>query len=62
MLVLCVFFLYFCSSLFFISRRLVVMEKSKILYVTQEIDPFLIDSEISSLVRKVAQGVHEADK
>tara|TARA_Y100000991_G_C21928280_1_gene329652 strand:+ start:181 stop:1005 length:825 start_codon:yes stop_codon:yes gene_type:complete len=38
------------------------MEKSKILYVTQEIDPFLIESEISSLVRKVAQGVHEADK
>ena len=61
MLVLCVFFLYFCSSLF-LSRRLVVMEKSKILYVTQEIDPFLIESEISSLVRKVAQGVHEADK
>ena len=38
------------------------MEKNKILYVTQEIDPFLIESEISSLVRKVAQGVHEADK
>ena len=38
------------------------MEKSKILYVTQEIDPFLIESEISSLVRKVAQGVHESDK
>jgi starch synthase len=40
----------------------VVMEKSKILYVTQEINPFLIESEISSLVRKVAQGVHESDK
>ena len=38
------------------------MEKSKILYVTQEIDPFLIESEISSIVRKVAQGVHESDK
>ena len=38
------------------------MEKSKILYVTQEIDPFLIESEISSLVRKVAQGVHETNK
>jgi starch synthase len=38
------------------------MEKSKILYVTQEINPFLIESEISSLVRKVAQGVHESDK
>ena len=61
MLVLCVFFLYFCGSLF-LRRRLVVMEKSKILYVTQEIDPFLIESEISSLVRKVAQGVHETNK
>ena len=61
MLVLCVFFLYFCRSLF-LRRRLVVMEKSKILYVTQEIDPFLIESEISSLVRKVAQGVHETNK
>ena len=38
------------------------MEKSKILYVTQEIDPFLIESKISSLVRKVAQGVHETNK
>ena len=61
MLVLCVFFLYFCGALF-LRRRLVVMEKSKILYVTQEIDPFLIESEISSLVRKVAQGVHETNK
>lgn len=38
------------------------MEKSKILYVTQEINPFLIESEISNLVRKVAQGVHESNK
>ena len=38
------------------------MEKSKILYVTQEINPFLIESEISNFVRTIAQGVHESDK
>ena len=38
------------------------MEKSKILYVTQEINPFLIESEIAEFVRKIAQGVHESDK
>ena len=38
------------------------MEKSKILYVTQEINPFLIESEIADFVRKIAQGVHESDK
>ena len=38
------------------------MEKSKILYVTQEINPFLIQSEISNLVRTLSQGVHETDK
>ena len=38
------------------------MEKSKILYVTQEIKPFLIESEISNFVRKIAQGVHESNK
>jgi starch synthase len=38
------------------------MEKSKILYVTQEINPFLIKTEISNLVRTLAQGVHETDK
>ena len=38
------------------------MEKSKILYVTQEINPFLIESEIAEFVRKLAQGVHESDK
>ena len=38
------------------------MEKKKILYVTQEINPFLIRSEISNLVRTLSQGVHESDK
>ena len=56
------FFFYIFATHYFLGKRYVVMEKSKILYVTQEIDPFLIESEISSLVRKVAQGVHESDK
>ncbi len=38
------------------------MEKNKILYVTQEINPFLVNTEISNLVRTLAQGVHESDK
>jgi starch synthase len=38
------------------------MEKSKILYVTQEINPFLIKSELSEIVRTLSQGVHEQDK
>ena len=57
---MCFFFIFL--QIIILGKRYVVMEKSKILYVTQEIDPFLIESEISSLVRKVAQGVHESDK
>jgi starch synthase len=38
------------------------MEKSKILYVTQEINPFLIKTELSEIVRNLSQGVHEKDK
>tara|TARA_B100000927_G_scaffold289479_1_gene286184 strand:- start:1270 stop:2094 length:825 start_codon:yes stop_codon:yes gene_type:complete len=38
------------------------MEKNKILYVTQEINPFLVQTEISDFVRTLAQGVHETDK
>ena len=60
-MVLCVFFLYFCSSLN-LEGDLEAMEKNKILYVTQEINPFLIQSEISNLVRTLSQGVHETDK
>ena len=60
-MVLCVFFLYFCSS-FNQEGDLEAMEKNKILYVTQEINPFLIQSEISNLVRTLSQGVHETDK
>lgn len=38
------------------------MQKTRVLYITQEIDPFLPESEISSSVRTLAQGVHERDK
>lgn len=38
------------------------MQKTKVLYITQEIVPFLPESEISSTVRNLAQGVHERDK
>lgn len=38
------------------------MEKTRVLYITQEIDPFLINSELSNIVRQVAQGTMEADK
>ena len=57
---MCFFFIFLWLNI--LRRRLVVMEKSKILYVTQEINPFLIESEISNFVRKVAQGVHESNK
>ena len=60
MLVLCVFFLYFCTSLN-LEGDLEAMEKNNC-YVTQEINPFLIQSEISNLVRTLAQGVYETDK
>ena len=38
------------------------MQKTRVLYVTQEITPFLPESEISSTVRTLSQGVHEKDK
>lgn len=38
------------------------MQKTRVLYITPEITPFLPDSEISSTVRTLAQGVHERDK
>ena len=38
------------------------MQKTRVLYVTQEIDPFLIESELSNTVRALSQGVHEEDK
>jgi len=38
------------------------MQKTRVLYITQEITPFLPESEVSSTVRTLAQGVHERDK
>ena len=38
------------------------MEKSRILFVTQEIAPFLSETSLAETVRKVSQGVHEKDK
>ena len=38
------------------------MEKSRILFVTQEITPFLNETTLAETVRKKAQGVHEKDK
>jgi len=38
------------------------MSKSKILFVTQEIAPFLSETALAETVRNISQGVHEIDK
>ncbi len=38
------------------------MEKKKILFISQEISPFLPKSEISNTARSLAQGIQEAGK
>ena len=38
------------------------MEKKKILFISQEISPFLPKSEISTAARNLAQGIQEAGK
>lgn len=38
------------------------MEKKRVLFISQEINPFLPKSEISSSVRKITQGVQESGK
>lgn len=38
------------------------MEKKRVLFISQEINPFLPKSEISTSVRKIAQGVQESGK
>jgi len=38
------------------------MQKTRVLYITPEIVPFLPEGEVSSTVRTLAQGVHERDK
>lgn len=38
------------------------MDKKKVLFISQEIQPFLPDSEISTSARTLAQGIQEAGK
>jgi len=38
------------------------VEKKRVLFISQEINPFLPKSEISASVRKIAQGVQESGK
>ncbi len=38
------------------------MQKTRVLFITQEIVPFLPENEISNTVRSLSQGVHEKDK
>ncbi len=38
------------------------MEKKKVLFISQEISPFLPKSEISTTARNLAQGIQEAGK
>ena len=38
------------------------MQQKRVLYVSQEIQPFLPETEISGTVRKVSQGIKEAGK
>ncbi|GAA0874041.1 glycogen/starch synthase [Wandonia haliotis] len=38
------------------------MEKKRVLFVSQEINPFLPKSEISTAVRRLSQGIQEAGK
>ena len=38
------------------------MEKKRVLYISQEITPFLPQSDISSIARKLPQGIQEGGK
>ena len=38
------------------------MQQKRVLYVSQEIQPFLTETEISGTVRKVSQGIKEQEK
>ena len=52
------FFIYFCKRFI----KLTYMEKKRILFVSQEIAPFLPKSELSTIARKLPQGVQENGK
>lgn len=53
-----IFFIYFCKRFI----KLTYMEKKRILFVSQEIAPFLPKSELSTIARKLPQGVQESGK
>ena len=38
------------------------MEKKKVLFISQEISPFLPKSEVATTVRNLAQGIQEGGK
>lgn len=38
------------------------MEKKRVLFVSQEINPFLAKSELANFIRKVSQGIHDSGK
>ncbi len=38
------------------------MEKTRVLFVSQEINPFLPESEIASTLRQLIQGIHDSGK
>jgi starch synthase len=38
------------------------MEKKRVLFVSQEVHPFLAKSELANFIRKISQGIHESGK
>lgn len=38
------------------------MEKKRVLFISQEINPFLAKSELANFIRKVSQGIHDSGK
>lgn len=52
------FFVYFCIR--FINKQF--MEKKKVLFISQEISPFLPKSEVCLSARGIAQGIQESGK
>lgn len=38
------------------------MEKKRVLFVSQEINPFLAKSELANFIRKTSQGIHDSGK
>lgn len=38
------------------------MEKKRVLFVSQEINPFLAKSELANFIRKISQGIHDSGK